>query len=87
MKIIPVQVVVVIAMTLLVEAPVALESIFPTDLIRIQEKQLPYILMIIQVIQKLTLLLKKNPIPKLIDNKRKHLQKKMCFRSRPNTSQ
>ena len=60
MKIIPVQVVVVvIAMALLVEAPVALESILPTDLIRIQEKQLPYIIMIIQVIQKLTLLLKK----------------------------
>ena len=60
MKMIPVQVVVVvIAMALLVEAPVALESILPTDLIRIQEKQLPYIIMIIQVIQKLTLLLKK----------------------------
>ena len=61
MKIIPVQVVVVvvIAMAFLVEAPVALESILPTDLIRIQEKQLPYIIMIIQVIQKLTLLLKK----------------------------
>ena len=61
MKIIPVQVVVVVvtAMALLVEAPVALESILPTDLIRIQEKQLPYIIMIIQVIQKLTLLLKK----------------------------
>ena len=60
MKIIPVQVVVVvIAMALLVEAPVALESILPTDLIRIQEKQLPYIIMIIQVIQKLTLLFKK----------------------------
>ena len=60
MKIIPVQVVVVvIAMALLVEAPVALESILPTDLIRIQEKKLPYIIMIIQVIQKLTLLLKK----------------------------
>ena len=61
MKIILVQVVVVvvIAMALLVEAPVALESILPTDLIRIQEKQLPYIIMIIQVIQKLTLLLKK----------------------------
>ena len=50
MKIIPVQVVVVvvIAMALLVEAPVALESILPTDLIRIQEKKLPYIIMIIQ---------------------------------------
>ena len=66
MKIIPVQVVVVvvIAMALLVEAPVALESILPTDLIRIQEKQLPYIIMIIQVIQKLTLLLKK-PYPQI----------------------
>ena len=31
--------------------------------------------------------IKRNPIPKLIDDKRKHLQKKtMCFRSRPNTS-
>ena len=48
-----------ITMTLLLEAPVALESTVATDLTRKQEKQPPDITIMIEVIQKVTLLLKK----------------------------
>ena len=48
-----------ITMTLLLEAPVALESTVATDLTRKQEKQSPDITIMIEVIQKVTLLLKK----------------------------
>ena len=48
-----------ITMTLLLEAPVALESTVATDLTRKQEKQPPDITIMIEVIQKVTLLLRK----------------------------